>query len=66
MKALTLVATLFAAFLVFLGASSKNSAGDVLGNAVIVAGAIILFFVCIVWLMKFIKEKKGNGNDSNF
>ncbi len=58
MKALSLIGLVFAAFLIFLGISSKNAAGNVLSNAIIVGGAIIGGFVIVVWVIMFIKEKK--------
>lgn len=66
MKALSLIALVFAAFLIFLGVSSKNTAGNVLSNAVIVGGAIIGTFVIVVWVIMFIKEKKKKEGDSDF
>lgn len=59
MKALSLIAIVVAAFLIFLGYSSKTAAGGVLSNAVIVGGVLIVVFVAVVWLVIFIKEKKG-------
>jgi hypothetical protein len=58
MKALSFIGLVFAAFLIFLGFSSKNATGNVLGNAVIVGGVIIAVFVVIVWITLFIKEKR--------
>ncbi len=58
MKALSLIGLVFAAFLIFLGYSSKKASGDVLSNAIIVGGAIIGVFVIVVWVIMFIKEKK--------
>ena len=58
MKALSLIAIIFAAFLIFLGISSKKTAGEVLSNAVIIGGAIIAGVVIIIWAIMFIKEKK--------
>jgi len=66
MKALSLIAVVFAAFLIFLGVSSKNTAGNVLSNAIIVGGAIIVVFVVVVWIIMFIKEKKKKEGDSDF
>jgi hypothetical protein len=66
MKALSLIAIVFAAFLIFLGFSSKNTAGAVLSNAIIIGGAIIGVFVIVVWVIIFIKEKKKKENDSDF
>lgn len=58
MKALSLIAIVFAAFLIFLGASSKQTAGEVLGNAVIAGGVIIAVVVAVVWVIMLIKPKK--------
>ena len=58
MKALSLVAIFFSAFLIFLGISSRANAGA-LSNAIIFGGAIIAIFVCLVWIITFFKEKKG-------
>lgn len=58
MKALSLIGLVFAAFLIFLGISSKKASGDVLSNAIIIGGAIIGVFVIVVWVIMFIKEKK--------
>lgn len=66
MKALSLIAIVFAAFLIFLGFSSKNTAGEVLSNAIIIGGAIIGVFVIVVWIVMFNKEKKKKDNDSDF
>jgi amino acid transporter len=66
MKALSLIALVFAAFLIFLGVSSKTTAGNVLSNAIIVGGAIIVVFVIVVWIIIFIKEKKKKEGDSDF
>lgn len=59
MKALSLIAIIFAGFLIFLGISSINTAGDVLSYAVILGGVVIAVFIIIVWILMFIKEKKG-------
>jgi hypothetical protein len=58
MRALSLIGLFFAAFLIFLGISSRGSAG-VLSNAVIVGGVLIAGFVIVVWIAMFIKERKG-------
>lgn len=55
----------FAAFLIFLGFSSRQNAGNVLSNTIIVGGVIIALFVITVWIILFIKEKKKDG-DSDF
>ncbi|MBA2736114.1 MAG: hypothetical protein H0U50_04905 [Pyrinomonadaceae bacterium] len=58
MKALSLIALFFAAFLIFLGISSRKTSGT-LSNTVIIGGAVIAGFVAIIWAITFIKEKKG-------
>ena len=55
MKALSLVAVVIAAFLIFTGISSRETAG-VLSNAVIFIGALIIFFVALVWAITFFKK----------
>jgi amino acid transporter len=57
MKALSLIGLVFSAFLIFLGFSSRKTAGNVLSNAIIVGGALIAAFVVIVWLILFFKGK---------
>ncbi|HEY8563034.1 MAG TPA: hypothetical protein VIL74_21840 [Pyrinomonadaceae bacterium] len=66
MKALSFIGLILAAFLVFLGISSRNTAGSVLGNAVTIGGIIIAAFVIIVWIILFIKEKRNSDKDSDF
>jgi hypothetical protein len=58
MKALSLIAIILAAFLIFLGFTSKTTAGGVLSNAVIIVGVMIAVFVVIIWIVIFIKEKR--------
>ena len=58
MKALSLIAGVFAAFLIFLGISSRKASGA-LSNAVIIGGVIIAVLVAIIWTIIFIKERKG-------
>ena len=62
MKALSFIGLVFAAFVIFLGYSSRGAAGDVLGNALIVGGAFIAAFVIIVWVILFVKEKGKSGD----
>ncbi len=50
---------IFSAFLIILGYSSKETAGDVLGNTVIIGGVLILVFMTIIGVMMFLKEKRG-------
>jgi hypothetical protein len=60
MKALSLIAIVFAAFLIYLGISSRVSSGRILGNAVVTGGVIIAAVVAAVWIIMFVKEKKEN------
>ena len=57
MKALSIIALVFAAFLIFLGVSSIASTGG-LSYAVIIAGSLIIIFVGIIWVSTFIKERR--------
>lgn len=59
MKALFFMGFIFSAFLIILGYSSKETAGDVLGNTVIIGGVLILVFMTIIGVMMFLKEKRG-------
>ena len=61
MKALSLIAIFFAAFLIFLGLSSKQSSGEVLGNAVIAGGVMIVVVVAAIWVIMFFRRKSGDG-----
>jgi hypothetical protein len=66
MKALSLIALVFAAFLIFLGLTSRQTAGNVLSNAIIIGGSIITAFVIIVWIIMFFKGKKDSDKDADF
>ncbi len=66
MKALSFIGLVIAAFLLFLGFSSRQNAGHVLSNAIIVGGAMIAAFVIIVWIIMFVKEKRKKEDDSDF
>jgi hypothetical protein len=57
MKALSGIAVVFAAFLIFLGLISRKTSGG-LSNAIAVAGGIIIVFVSVVWIITFLKEKR--------
>ncbi len=62
MKALSLVAVLLAAFFIFVGIYTRKNAGG-LNYAVIFAGAMILIFTAVIWILSYVKEKKErNGN----
>ncbi len=56
MKALSGIAVVFAAFLIFLGVISRKTSGG-LSNAIAIAGGIIIIFVSIIWIITFFKEK---------
>ena len=58
MKALTLIAMVLAAYLLFLGFSTRKSAGEPLGNALIVGGSLVAGAVIIIWIITFIKKDK--------
>lgn len=60
MKALSLIAVVFAAFLIYLGITSRVTSGRILGNAVVAGGVIIASLVAAVWIIMFFKEKKEN------
>jgi hypothetical protein len=66
MKALSFIGLVFAAFLIFLGITSRNASGSVLGNALVIGGVVIAAFVVIVWIILFIKEKRDSDKDSGF
>lgn len=65
MKALSSIVLVFAAFLIFLGFSSKQTAGNALANAVIFCGVLIAGFVIVIWVLVFIKEKREKDDDLN-
>lgn len=62
MKALSLIAVFCAAFLIFVGYSSRATAG-VLSDAVIFIGLLIAVFVAVIWLITFFKEKKNRESE---
>lgn len=66
MKALSLIGFVFAAFLIFLGISTKTASGNVLGNTVLVGGVLIAAFVIVVWIILLIKEKGKRDDGSDF
>lgn len=66
MKALSFIGLVLAAFLIFLGITSKSGSGVVLSNTVLVGGIIIAAFVIIVWIILFIKEKGKKDDGSDF
>ncbi|MCU1288817.1 MAG: hypothetical protein JWN60_1046 [Acidobacteria bacterium] len=57
MKALSLIALSLAAYLLYLGVSTKKSAGGPLGNALIVGSVLVGGTVLTIWILTFIKEK---------
>ncbi|MDQ3131659.1 MAG: hypothetical protein M3Q99_12985 [Acidobacteriota bacterium] len=58
MKALSLIALVLSAYLLFLGFTTRQSAGEPLGNALIIGGSIVAGVVIIIWILTFIKEKR--------
>ncbi len=62
MKALSLIAIFFAAFLIIVGFTSITTAG-VLSYAVIFLGVVITIFVAIIWIIAFFKEKKERESE---
>ena len=62
MKALSIVAVFFAVFLIFVGLSSRETAG-VLSDAVVFIGVLIAFFIAVIWLITFFKSKKNREGD---
>jgi hypothetical protein len=58
MKALSIIAIAIAAFLVFLGVSSRSGAGAVLSNAVIIGGLLIAAVVAGSWIAMFVKNRQ--------
>ena len=65
MKALSLIAGFFAAFLIILGVTSRENNGDVLGFAAIIGGVLILIFISAVWILASIKKNKSQEEDSD-
>lgn len=61
MKSLSIIAFLFAAFLIFLGVFSRQSSGG-LSYAVLVAGILILIFLAVIWIL-FLKKEKAEPLD---
>lgn len=55
MKALSLIGLVLSAFLIILGVSSRATAG-ILSNAMIIAGALIILFLAIVWIVSFFSK----------
>ena len=61
MKPLSIIAFLFAAFLIFLGIFSRQSSGG-LSYAVLIAGVLILIFLAVIWIL-FLKKEKAEQFD---
>jgi len=61
MKPLSIIAFLFAAFLIFLGIFSRQSSGG-LSYAVLTAGILILIFLAVIWIL-FLKKEKAERLD---
>ena len=62
MKGLSFVAAVFAAFLIFIGYSSRETAG-VLSGAVIFIGALMAIFVAFAWMVAIFKKRKNRASD---
>ncbi len=58
MKALSLIAMVLSAYLLILGFSTRKSAGEPLGNALIIGGSLVAGAGIIIWVITYIKEKK--------
>ena len=61
MKPLSIIAFLFASFLIFLGIFSRQSSGG-LSYAVLIAGILILIFLAVIWIL-FLKKEKAERLD---
>ncbi len=61
MKPLSIIAFVFAAFLIFLGFSARVASGG-LSYAVMIAGFLILIFLTVFWILFLVKEKKEKSN----
>ena len=61
MKPLSIIAFLFASFLIFLGVSSRQASGG-LSYAVLIAGILILIFLAVIWIL-FLKKEKAEKPD---
>lgn len=66
MRALSFIGLVFAAFLIYLGVTTKTGSGNVLGNTVLIGGIFIAAFVIIVWIILFIKERGKKDDDPDF
>lgn len=58
MKALSFIGLVIALALIFLGVSTRQNAGSVLSNAIIVGGGIIAAFVVGVWIAVYVKDQR--------
>lgn len=58
MKALSFIGLALAAFLIWVGVTSRSASGAVLGNAVIAGGVIIIGFLVFVQVMLFFKNRQ--------
>ncbi len=58
MKPLSVIAIVIAAFLIFLGISSRSGAGATLSNAVIVGGVFIAAVVAGSWIAMYFKNRQ--------
>ena len=58
MKALSLVMSVIAAYLFFLGFSTRNTANEPLGRALMIGGAIIFGAVLLAWFLAKKSERR--------
>jgi hypothetical protein len=58
MKALSFIGLVIAGALILLGISTRQNAGSVLSNAIIVGGGIIAVFVVGVWIAVYVKDHR--------
>lgn len=57
MRALNFIGLAIAAFLLFLGISSRNAAGAVLSNAVIAGGVFIILVIAGGWIAVIVRNR---------
>jgi hypothetical protein len=56
MRAIFLILTVFASFMIFLGYSAKSDESNPLGNALIFGGLAIIVGVLTTWILFKVKE----------
>ncbi len=65
MRALSLIAGILGAFLIFVGIITKKTSG-VLSNAVVIGGSIIILFIIVVWAVVLLKAKRESKGENDF